>query len=95
MAKPFLPVPKPSAKAGAKPGRKLGAKPGARPGARSASTPALERREEQLHRDLDHDGERGESAAHRARVFGKSPAKRGLSPKPAAFGGQPATPFGK
>lgn len=32
--------------------------------------PFLEKREERLHRDLDRDGEKGESAAHRAKVLG-------------------------
>ena len=32
----------------------------------------LERREEVLHKDLDHDGEKGESAAHKAKVLSYS-----------------------
>ncbi len=33
--------------------------------------PALKAREERLHKDLDGDGEKGESPAHRAKVLGK------------------------
>ena len=33
--------------------------------------PALEKREEKVHKDLDHDGEKGESPSHRAKVLGK------------------------
>lgn len=43
-----------------------------------------------MHKDLDHDGEKGESAAHKAKVLGKGAAKG----KP-AFGGKQAAPFGK
>lgn len=32
--------------------------------------PALEKMEEKEHKDLDHDGEKGESAAHRKKVLG-------------------------
>lgn len=35
------------------------------------SNPALEKKEEQMHKDLDGDGEKDESPAHRARVLGK------------------------
>lgn len=38
-------------------------------------SPALARREERLHRDLDHDGERGEPAAHVQQVLTVSKAK--------------------
>jgi hypothetical protein len=51
------------------------------------TNPALEKREERVHRDLDHDGERGESAAHRKKVLGpadkKAPARQ-AAPKKAA-----------
>jgi hypothetical protein len=40
-------------------------------------SPALAKREEKLHRDLDHDGEKGESAAHRKKVLGAKAAKKG------------------
>jgi hypothetical protein len=35
------------------------------------SSPALEKKEEKFHKDLDGDGEKGESKAHRAKVLGK------------------------
>lgn len=38
--------------------------------------PFLEKKEEKLHKDLDHDGEKGESAAHRAKVLGKAAASK-------------------
>ncbi len=34
--------------------------------------PAIEKREEKLHRDLDHDGEKGEPRAHQKKVLGYS-----------------------
>lgn len=37
--------------------------------------PGLQKREEQQHKDLDHDGERGEPAAHVQKVLGVSAAK--------------------
>lgn len=39
-------------------------------------SPALEKKEEQLHKDLDHDGEKGESKAHREKVLGKAKAEK-------------------
>lgn len=39
---------------------------------------ALEKREEKLHKDLDGDGERGESPAHRAKVLGKVAGKNAM-----------------
>lgn len=56
----------------------------------SKSRAALEKREEKVHKDLDHDGEKGESAAHKAKVLGKKGAS-----KSAPFGGKQAAPFGK
>lgn len=47
------------------------------------SNPALEKKEEKLHKDLDHDGEKGESAAHKAKVLGKSAPKAGAKNMPA------------
>lgn len=44
---------------------------------------ALEKREEVEHKDLDHDGEKGESAAHKAKVFGTRTPGRPV-PKPSA-----------
>lgn len=39
--------------------------------------PALAKREEAQHKDLDGDGEKGESPAHRAKVLGKkTPTKK-------------------
>lgn len=38
--------------------------------------PFLEKREEKTGKDLDRDGEKGESAAHKAKVLG-TPAKKG------------------
>jgi len=49
----------------------------------------LEKAEEKKKMDLDGDGEKGEAAAHRARVLGKKDGKA------AAFGGKQAAPFGK
>lgn len=37
---------------------------------------ALEKREERLHRDLDGDGEKGESRAHQIKVLGYSKAEQ-------------------
>jgi hypothetical protein len=51
--------------------------------------PALKAREESQHKDLDHDGEKGESPAHKAKVLGKA------APKAMPFGGKQATPFGR
>lgn len=48
------------------------------------SNPALEKREEQQHKDLDGDGEKGESRAHRAKVFGKGSAGGSKPPLPFA-----------
>lgn len=36
---------------------------------------ALEKREERFHADLDHDGEKGESPAHRRKVLGSGTSK--------------------
>jgi len=33
---------------------------------------AIEKREEKEHKDLDHDGEKGEPSSHRAKVLGYS-----------------------
>jgi hypothetical protein len=56
--------------------------------------PALAKREETQHKDLDHDGERGESPAHKAKVLGGAAGKPAAK-KPMLFGGKQATPFGK
>lgn len=45
-------------------------------------SPALQRREEKLHKDLDHDGEKGEPMAHRIKVLGKKKAMATAKPKP-------------
>lgn len=42
---------------------------------------ALEKKEEKLHKDLDGDGEKGESPTHRAKVFGKKGKKDGKEKK--------------
>lgn len=46
-------------------------------------SPALQKKEEKLHRDLDHDGEKGEPMAHRIKVLGKAKAEKGAEKKPA------------
>ncbi len=38
----------------------------------------LEKREEKLHKDLDNDGEKGESATHRNKVLGKAVSSKKL-----------------
>lgn len=39
--------------------------------AKKKENPALEKEEEKLGKDLDGDGEKGESKAHKEKVFGK------------------------
>lgn len=39
------------------------------------SNPKLEKREEQVHKDLDHDGEKGEPKAHQMKVLGTTRKK--------------------
>lgn len=51
------------------------------------SNPALEKREEKEHKDLDRDGEKGESSAHKAKVFG---GKGKMAPPFAKKGEAPA-----
>jgi hypothetical protein len=48
--------------------------PAKRDGDKSKSNKALEKREEIMHKDLDHDGEKGEPLAHRIKVLGKKAA---------------------
>ena len=43
---------------------------------------SLENKEERLHKDLDGDGEKGESAAHKKKVLGKKGCAK-MSPKKA------------
>ena len=50
------------------------------------SNPALEKREEKMHKDLDQDGEKGESAVHKAKVFGKGKMAPPFAKKSAAGG---------
>jgi len=38
---------------------------------------AIEKKEEKVHKDLDHDGEKGEPLAHKTKVMGKAkPARK-------------------
>lgn len=54
------------------------------------SSPSLEKREERVHRDLDQDGEQGESPTHRQKVLG---GKSGKGPDSKAKGkGKPFIP---
>ncbi len=49
------------------------------------ANPALEKKEEQMHKDLDGDGEQGESPGHTAKVLGSSEKEKGKKGTPPAF----------
>lgn len=45
-------------------------------------SPTIKKEEETEHRDVDHDGEKGESPAHKRKVFGPSMKKAPMKKKP-------------